>query len=74
MKNEFIHNACIMEGRKDVLYVEQLLIDLGNVFEKHGIESVGKGFIGFKDGKFCIVNCDIKSINYGVEIYKFIEL
>lgn len=34
--------------------------DLKGVFDKHKIESMKEGFIGYKDGQFYIVNMTIK--------------
>ncbi|PEF04997.1 hypothetical protein COM97_18695 [Bacillus thuringiensis] len=67
MENKFIFNRCLMDGRKDSVNVKVLLDDLESVFKIHGITSMKNGFIGFNEGEFRVVNCDIKSVNYNKE-------
>ncbi|PGW24542.1 hypothetical protein COD95_09285 [Bacillus thuringiensis] len=42
------------------LNVSEFMNDLKEVFDKHDIESMKEGFIGYKDGQFYVVNMTIE--------------
>jgi hypothetical protein len=62
MKNKpfFKFNSTFGVGRKESLHVENFLSDLKELFEKHKVNIIQDGFIGFnKDGEFGISGADI---------------